>query len=401
MDIIKLVIVFAVIVIIIGLKQKLWVAILGGIVSASLLYQLGFAQCLELVWKATSSWDTISIILILYFITFLQRLLEKRSQLKMAQQDLNGIFNNRRINASLAPVFVGLLPSAAAAIICGDIVNDAVKDDLDIEEKAFVTSYFRHIPESFLPTYSSVVIMISLSGVSLPSFILGMLPLVIVLFALGHIFYLRKIPKETGTLPSENKWRDLLNLVGHLWTLIGIIVLIIAFNVDTIWAILAIIVLAYPIYRFKIREMPFFLKSAFEPVLIVSSYLIMVFKEILSASGVIESLPAAFSALPIPTYLIFAIVFFVGALVSGSTAIIATCTVAAFTAIPDGGMPLMVLLMSFTYAAMQISPTHVCLAVITEYFHTTTLGIVKKTIPVISVFCVIVVGYYLLLRMFF
>lgn len=49
---------------------------------------------------------------------------------------------------------------------------------------------------------------------------------------------------------------------------------------------------------------------------------------------------------------------------------------------------------------MQISPTHICLAIITEYFRVSWGQLMKKTIPVIVVFVVILTGYYVLLSGF-
>ena len=400
MELIKLAVVFAVIILALKFRLKLYQAMLLSLLATILLWGVDIRTVFTLWWDSTKSWETISVVLILYLITFLQRMLEKRSQLRKAQQDLNGIFNNRRINATLAPVFIGLLPSAAAAIICGDIVDEATDGYLDTNEKAFVTSYFRHIPESFLPTYSSVIIMSELSGVSIGSFILGMLPLVAVLYALGYVFYIRKLPRETGQEPSLSKGRDALNLLKHLWSLIAIILLILAFSCPVVLAIGIVTAAAFFVYRFRPAELPGLARSAFEPVLIVNTYLIMVFKGFITHTGVITALPEYFSVLPIPAFLIFALIFFFGTVVSGSTAIIAICTTMAFAAIPGAGMPLMVLLMSFSYAAMQISPTHVCLAVVGEYFHTTLGGIVKKTIPVILSFCAVTIGYYLLLTLF-
>lgn len=41
----------------------------------------------------------------------------------------------------------------------------------------------------------------------------------------------------------------------------------------------------------------------------------------------------------------------------------------AFATIPNGGLALMImLLMCMTYIAMQVSPTHICLAIVTEAF---------------------------------
>lgn len=65
----------------------------------------------------------------------LQRLLEDRNQLKMAQINLYRIFNNRRINATIAPILIGLLPSAAVVTICGDIVTEASRNSLNEDEK--------------------------------------------------------------------------------------------------------------------------------------------------------------------------------------------------------------------------------------------------------------------------
>lgn len=400
MEILKLLAAFGIIIIALKCKLKLFQAILISIVATAVMWGIGPVLCLRIIWSAVSSWDTISVLVILYSITFLQRMLERRSELKLAQRDLNGIFNNRRVNATLAPIFIGLLPSAAAAIICGDIVSEAVGDDLTTDEKAFVTTYFRHIPESFLPTYSSVVIMSSLCGVPVMSFVLGMLPLVVVMYILGYIFYVRKVNRETGEEPSGNKWKSALSLAKHLWTLIAIIALIMGFNVPVVAAIAVITIIAYPIYRFRLSDLSGILKNAFEPVMMLNTFLIMIFKELITYTGVIALIPETFSGLPIPMFLIFALIFFFGSIVSGSTAIIAICTTMAFAAIPGSGMPLMVLLMSFTYAAMQISPTHVCLSVVAEYYHTTLGGIVKKTIPVICIFCLIAIGYYLLLIQF-
>ena len=397
MELLKLCAVFAVIIVALRFKCKLYQAMLLAIIATALLWRLPLVTCGALLVEGLFSVETLTLVAILYAITFLQRLLERRQQLRRAQQDLAAIFNNRRINATLAPVFIGLLPSAAAATICGEIVNEACGDDLPVEERAFVTTYFRHIPESFLPTYSSVILMSGLSGVPLGSFVVGMLPLVAVLFLLGYLFYIRKLPRDTGLPPQGHKGRSALQLLGHLWTLAAIIVLILAFRVPTIWAVLAVAVLAYPVYRFPLRELPPLLQAGFEPVLISNTFLVMVFKAFLTETQVISTLPETLSKLPIPAFLVFALIFFLGALVSGSSAIIASCTAMAFAAIPGGGMPLMVLLMSFCYAAMQVSPTHVCLAIVIGYFKVDMGALVKKTLPVIGCFCVVAVGYYLLL----
>lgn len=399
MDVIKLVGIFLLIVILLKFKLSLAVSIACGAVATALLFGLSPAGALGIAVRSATSWSTLSLLLIFYLITFLQRMLENRGQLTQAQQALNGLFNNRRVNASIAPIFIGLLPTAGAVTICGAMVDDACGDYLNVEEKTFVTSYFRHIPESFLPTYSSIILASQLSGVPINTFIVGMLPMVLALIWLGYAFYLRKVPKATGMPPSLDKKQDLKNLFASLWSLMLTIALILVLEMPVYWALIIANLLNIFINHFRPGELRPMLRTAFEGKIMLSTLAIMILKDILTATGVIERLPVVFAQLPIPTAMVFALIFFFGTIVSGSTAIIVLCVPLAFAAMPTGGMPLLVLLTSCAYAAMQLSPTHVCLAVVTEYFHVEMGALVKKTLPVIGCFCAILSGYYLLLTL--
>ena len=404
MVLIKLAVILAVIVAILCFRKPLYIAIIAGIVVSVALFGIDISTSLSLVWRGFSNPETLTVLAGLYTITYLQRMLEKRDQLRMAQKDLDDIFHNRRINASLAPIFIGLLPSAAAVNICAEIVENATGDCLDKDEKSFVTSYFRHIPESFLPTYPSVLLLVGLSGVAMSGFVVGMLPLVVALFALGYVFYLRKVPKKYDGVEADtsvSKGKAWLSLLSHLWPLFLIVVLIIALNMEIYIAVAISIVLTAIVYRFKGKELGRFVVTAFEFQMLLNSALVMVFREFIQESGAMAALPEALSFLPIPLPIIFALIFFIGALMIGNNAIVAMTTTLAFTTVPDGGLPFAILLMAFTYAAMQLSPTHYCIFVALDYFKADFVGIVKKTVLPILCFLVITVLYYLLLAAIF
>ena len=397
----KLAIVFAALLLSLRAGLKLTKSMLITIVATIVLYAIPLKDTIKIWYKASTSFNTISLVLILYLITLLQRILQNRKQLSQVHTNLDSLFNSRRITATVAPIFIGLLPSAAAMLICGEIVRDTVGDALDQEEQAFITSYFRHIPESFLPTYAAVILMSELSGVSIGTFVLGMLPLEVLLYILGYWAYIRRIPKDTGLPPSENRGRVAVELLKNLWSIIAIIILVIGFKWSVLAATLAVIIVCLPVYRYKPREILPLLKDAVEAPMLVNTYLIMVFKDFIMHSGAMDALPDFFSHLPVPTYLVFALIFFFGTVVAGAQAIIAICAVMAFAAIPGGGMPLMVLLMSFAYAAMQISPTHICLFIAADDFDVPMMALVRKTMPIIIVFCLLTVPYYWLLTAFF
>lgn len=393
-------IIFTGIVFFIKLKKPLYISILVGAVISIVLYKIPVITSLQLAFKSCTSRDTISLVLAFYTITYVQRMMEKRGHLLLAERALDNIFNSRRINAMIAPFVIGLLPSAGAVLIAAPIVQNASGDYLTREEQTFVTSYYRHISEAFLPTYSSILLALDLSGVDMTKFVVGMLPMVVVLFVLGYIFYVKKIPKSTGISQSKNKKEDILNLVISLWPIAVTIMIILTMKIPVYMAVVPVIIVSAILNRFSVDELIPMIKTAFETKLIVSTVMIMVFKELLTFTGVIERLPEYFEKLPIHPAVIFSLIFVIGTLVAGSQAIIALALPLAFATIPNGGLALMILLMCMTYIAMQVSPTHICLVIVTEAFDISFIELVKKTFPVLVIFTAITALYSYLLFLF-
>ena len=393
MEIVKLIIVFFGIIFFIRLKKPLFLSILAGVLLSIILYKIPIIKSGELALKACISKETIALVLAFYTIIYVQRMMESRGHLLLAERSLDNIFNSKRINAMLAPFIIGLLPSAGAVLIAAPIVQNASENYLDVEEQTFVTSYFRHISEAFLPTYSSILLALELSGVDMTMFVLGMLPMIIVLFILGYIFYVKKIPKSDGISKSVNKKKDIKNLIISLWPIAVTIIIILTLKIPPHKAVIPVIIVSIFVNKFTIKELLPMFKSAFEVKLIVNTIMIMVFKELLTYTGIIEKLPEYFGALPIPPVAVFSLIFFLGTLVAGSQAIIALALPLAFASIPNGGLALMILLMCITYIAMQISPTHICLAIVTEAFDVSLADLVKKTFPIVITFSVITIVY--------
>lgn len=136
MNLIKLLIVFVIIVFVMGvLKKNIMYAVTAASVGAILLYGMSPAEAGNAIWTATKSWQTIEALLVFYCITFLQRMMEARKDLSNCQVALNGLFNNRRVNASIVPFILGCLPAASTILICGPIVRDSVGTALRTRRK--------------------------------------------------------------------------------------------------------------------------------------------------------------------------------------------------------------------------------------------------------------------------
>ena len=402
MELLKLAGVFCVMILVLWRKKPLSWAVAAAALAVWLLFWMPARTFAAALVRGAVRWDTIQLLLVLYLITFLQRMLEKRGCLTSAKDALDGLFNSRRVDASAAPALLGMLPAVGTVLICGDIVRQSTDGFLKTEEQACVTSYYRHVSELFFPTYTSILIAVDLSAgkVSVGGFTLAMLPMLAVLMAIGWLFYLRRIPKDAGFFAGRPKafyWKLLLR---SLWTIIFTVILVVAFGVPVHIAVLACIVCNLFVGRFGWKELRPFFASAFEARLMISTLLIMMFKEVLAAAGVISALPAFFSSLPVPPFLVFALIFFFGSVAAGSQAIIVLCMGMAMAAAAQGGLALFVLLMCMAYAAMQLSPVHVCLAVCAEDYRISLGTLIRKTVPLVGVFCLAAFGYYGLLRLF-
>jgi hypothetical protein len=72
----------------------------------------------------------------------------------------------------------------------------------------------------------------------------------------------------------------------------------------------------------------------------------MLFKDISSATGVVETLPEVLSTLPLPTFIIYSLIFFFGTLVS---TVVVIGIPLVFLSLPTAGLPLFILLMGMGY----------------------------------------------------
>lgn len=97
MEVIKLTGIFLLIIVLLKFKLSLAISIACGAVATALLFGLNPLNALGIAARSAVSWSTLSLLLIFYLITFLQRMLEKRGQLTQAQQALNGLLDRKSV----------------------------------------------------------------------------------------------------------------------------------------------------------------------------------------------------------------------------------------------------------------------------------------------------------------
>ena len=153
--------------------------------------------------------------------------------------------------------------------------------------------------------------------------------------------------------------------------------------------------------KFSVQEVRDAVVKGFDLKSLLGITMTYVFKDLLILGGVIDVLPTYFEHLPIPAFLVLVILYAFGTLVAGSSAAAAAFIPLAYTMIPDGGVFLLALLINVSFASSQLSPTHICTAIISDYFGVTFFATVKKLLPLFLLTVLIACGYYMLLTAVF
>ena len=396
-DFLKLAGVFAAIVIFVWLKKPLFLSMLAGIVAASLLFSLPPMGVAEALWKQTISIETADLLFSFYAIFFLQLMMSKKGRLNTARVCFERLLQNRRLTAIISSIVIGVLPSAAVMPVCANIVDQTCGTGLDKREKTFVSCYYRHIPEMFLPTFPAVLMAISLSRQPMGLVIMCMLPLVVAACIVVYLIFLRKIPRETERTGEEVSRRDeIKKLLGALWPLLLVLIMIIGFSISASIAAPVVILLLYLVDHFNPGDMMKNASDSFEPVMLGNLYSVMLFKNVLSATGVLATFPRYFAG---NDPIILVLLFLAGTIISGSQAMIGLCLPLAMSAFPQSGIPILVMIMGTVWAGMEISPTHICTFVAADYFKTSFKDIVLKATPAILIFTAISYCYGRLLML--
>lgn len=398
MVIIKMLLIFALVMTIVSKKLPIYAAISAGSILAWLLYGVSFPDGIAAVIGGITAWDTISLIFVVYVISLIQRMMLRRNAIDRARLAVSSLFNNRWVDCAAVPVFIGMLPTPNAAFIAGDIVKASAGDNLSNDEKAVVTSYFRHVSESFMPTYNSILTALVLSGVAAGDFLIAMLPIVAVIVVSGCFWLLRaKVPMKTGHASSGNKLKNILDIFIGLWPILLIILLVVVFKFHVWFSSLVALIAYFIIHHFSFTEIKPLFREALQPSQYLNIITIMAFKELLAVSGAAAAMTEWFSTLPLPSFLVFAIIFFFGSVISSSTAMIVLCLPMAMVAVPGSPVALLALLMGVSYAAMQLSPTHLCLSLTADYFGISLGRLFKKTLPAVITTVIFTLLYYLIL----
>lgn len=395
MDIVKLAIIFALIVIFLGLKRPMALVILGATILLGVLFHMPPLDFCQGYLQSLISRSTIELLLIIWFVMLLEGVLSQRNYLQRMLDAIDNLFHSRRVDIIAMPMIIGFLPSAGGALFSAPMVDNATADTgFSAETKTVLNVYYRHVMELFFPTYPALIITAEVSGVPLFSLTAVLFPMTVLVLLLG-LFYLRGLPKEPQAEKQGDLGRRALAAVQSLWPFLLLLVLIMAVQMEVLYAtgitLLAVII----VLRVPVKELPQLIKTASKWKILLMSAAVMVFKDMLMLSGAVDRLPEQIAVLPLPPVVLFSLMtMFISMIVGITYASTAIVMPLLMVSMPGLSVVTVAFMHISAYIGAQLTPTHLCVSITTEYFGANLQKVLLKSLPVYLVLYVIAMIFY-------
>ncbi len=333
-------------------------------------HQVPLTKLAALTLTSASSGSALNLFGSLYLITLLERISRHSGSQSRLVTGVKNLSGNPRFALAALPAFIGLLPSPGGARFSAPMVEEAAKGvDISKEQAAAINYYYRHIWEYFLPLYPSSLLAVEILQISLNSFVLLMVPYAIVttIFGLLLLRNIRPIPKETNPHPRSEAWKQVLEGVAPICT---IMFLVLVFNVHILAALSLVNVAMFIYYKIGWKAVWPMLKASLEIRLLYIVFGALYLRDVMVISGSIEQLPGFFTSIGMTPLMItivfpFSIGLLTGVSIPGIT--ISLPLIIAMTG-PDNLLSMASLGLLSNILGLLLSPIHLCFIMSVEHF---------------------------------
>ncbi len=387
-EIVKLLVVIAVIIFLIRKKWKLGYIILLSSLLLGLLFGLNPKEIGINFLQAIMDPVTIRLIGIIVLVFLLSSILRRIESLRDIVDSLQKLVKDYRLILAFIPSFLGLLPMPAGAMFSAPMVKEiGDRAGLNPEEVTFVNYWFRHIWEFVWPLYPSIILLSTLLGVEVREIIIVQLPIVLIALMLGLIWEQRYLRKDEAVDKREDFGLNIKKLFFGTWPILLVIFMVIIIKIDLLISLITVIVSLFFFnrYKMKIEVIIEIIKKDIPINTVVLIASIMIFKRMLQATGAIMVIPGFFTELGVhPLVILFSIPFLIGTLTGIPSAIVGIgFPVLLPFIVTQGEVNLNYAMFAFVggYMGHMLSPMHLCLVVTKDYFKADVGKIYKMPIP--------------------
>lgn len=388
-------------------KLNIGLTMLIGAVALGLLARLSLTGYLEVV--VNGLWDSVTIMLIISILLLgvLGHILKVTGSLEEIIINLNALVTDIRIIAVAMPMMIGMLTVPGGAILSAPLCAEAgSRLKASPVRQAVINNWFRHVLYFMFPLFPSLIIASELSGVSLSRFFIHNLPLTVVGTAFGFFLLFRDYKGSTKVSGPGFTWSRMGLLLKSILPLLLILILVVFLNIYFPFALLAGIILALFNYLpakgwgsllvFRLRTM-LLPGVKFSVALVIVG--IMIYKEMLSQTGVITDMTNVVLEMGLPVIFLIAVISFLVGMLTGDNSASVVILFPLFMPLIPPDAALYSAYLAFLYAGSTaghiISPAHPCFSLTREYYGVDIKEYIVLTLPMLAV--VMVAGFLITL----
>ncbi|MGM0651459.1 MAG: DUF401 family protein [Bacillota bacterium] len=384
-------------------KVNMGMTMILGAVALGLLAGLSPEGFLEVTINGIWNNVTIMLVISILLLGILGHILKKTGALEEVILNLNALIADIRIIAAAMPMLIGMLTVPGGAILSAPLCSEAgTRLEIPPVRQAVINNWFRHVIYFMFPLFPSLIIASQLSGVSLSQFFLHNLPLTIIGSVFGFLFLFKGFSRSEEHNNSSFSWHRVRRLLRSIFPLIIILVLVVFFEVYFPLALLAGTVITLLNYlpgekwknelinRFRTMIIP----GIKLPVVLVIIG-IMLYKEMLTHTGVISDMTNLVLELGLPVIILIAVISFLVGMLTGDNSASVVILFPLFTPLIPAGGAVTSAYFAFLYAGSTaghiISPAHPCFSLTKEYYGVEIKDFILLTLPMLIV--VMITGF--------
>jgi len=392
MSLIKVIIVFVLIIFLITRHLNLGLIMIAGSFLLALLFSVWPWQWIQIAFYSAIDYNTVTLILALVLIQFLEATLRHSGLLEQMVASLKALIPDHRLVMAFLPAFLGFLPSAGGALFSAPLVEEASKGfNLTPAKKTYINYWFRHIWECVFPLYPGLILASSLLGVSLSALIFHQWHYTLLAILVGSAFAFPGVENRNHVVKSSSRWEDLGKLFFSILPVLAVLVLVLIFGVELDLALVFVLILLWSwvkVYRhWKLIQFWDLIKKAFSFSTVFLVLGVYIFKDTLIKSGSVKELSDFFFSSGVPSLVLVSVIpFFVGLLTGVTQAVVG---VAFPLLLGIFGNPVVLPLVALAYLSGVVgvlaSPVHLCLVLTRQYFKADWGKVYKMLAPSVAI----------------
>jgi integral membrane protein (TIGR00529 family) len=372
MEALKLLAVFLVILALVARRWNIGLVMLTG----SALLAVAFAMPPELVAATVAgtlgTWTTWQLTIALVAIVVLEYALREWGALQRLARGLLGIVRDERVVMAALPALIGFLPSAGGARFSAPLVDEvAASTDATPTLRSFANYWFRHVWNYSVPVYPGVVLVSAVAAAPLASVVLANFPLTLAALVAGAVI---AFPQVRST-PTARVPRDLGGHLGDLWPglipILGVLAAVVVFQVDVALAFVVATAFVAVAARAPLRGVLRVLRSRATLRIAAMVLGVLVFKDVLQASGAVRTVPAVLQEAGVPLLAVAVLLpLVVGFVTALETAFVGLTFPLLLAIAGTADLRLLAFAYAGGFAGVMLSPLHLCMVFTREYFET-------------------------------